>query len=82
MIAVPQASDQFANADRLVELGVGVRLDTAQATPDALRAALLQLTGDASVKAKLAAIRKELREEGGARRAADLIEAELRPGRS
>jgi MGT family glycosyltransferase len=77
MIAVPQASDQFANADRLVELGVGVRLDTEQATPDALRTALLRLTGDASVKARLAAIQKELREEGGAARAADLIEAEL-----
>ncbi|WP_164019562.1 macrolide family glycosyltransferase [Pyxidicoccus trucidator] len=81
MIAVPQAADQFANADRLVELGVGVRLDTAQATPEALRGALLQLTGDARVTARLAAIRKELREEGGAARAADLIEAELPPRR-
>lgn len=79
MIAVPQASDQFANADRLVELGVGIRLDTAQATAEALRGALLQLTGDARVAARLAAIRKESREEGGAVRAADLIEAELPP---
>ena len=79
MIAVPQASDQFANADRIVELGVGVRLDTAQATPEALRGALLKLTSDADVAARLAAIRKQAREEGGATRAADLIEAELPP---
>jgi MGT family glycosyltransferase len=81
MIAVPQAVDQFANADRLVELGIGVRLDTEQATPEALRSALLRLTGDTSVAAKLAAIRKQIREEGGATRAADLIEAELPPRR-
>ncbi|NMO15537.1 glycosyl transferase [Pyxidicoccus fallax] len=81
MIAVPQAADQYANADRLVELGIGIRLDTEQATPEALRSALLRLTTDASVAAKLAAIRKEVREEGGAARAADLIEAELPPPR-
>ena len=33
MVAVPQAVDQFANADRLVELGVAHRLE-AGATPD------------------------------------------------
>lgn len=81
MIAVPQASDQFANADRLVELGVGIRLDTEQATPETLRGALLKLMGDAGVATKLAAIRKEAREEGGTARAADLIEAELPPPR-
>jgi MGT family glycosyltransferase len=81
MIAVPQATDQFANADRLVELGVGIRLDTGQGTPEALRGALLRLTGDARVAERLSAIRKELREEGGAARAADLIEAELPPPR-
>ncbi|WP_354644209.1 macrolide family glycosyltransferase [Kitasatospora camelliae] len=80
MIAVPQAADQFANADRLVELGVGRRLDTEQATAEELRKALLELTADPAVAPRLAAIRRELREEGGTTRAADLIEAHL-PGR-
>ena len=75
MIAVPQATDQFANADRLVELGVARRLDTEQATPEALREALLQLTEDPAVAERLAAIRRGLRTEAGAARAADLIEA-------
>jgi len=77
MIAVPQAVDQFANADRLVELGVGRRLDTETATPESLREALLQLTGDPTVHERLAAIRRELRTEGGTARAADLIESAL-----
>lgn len=77
MIAVPQAVDQFANADRLVELGVGRRLDTAEATGDALRAALLELLADPQVPGRLAAIRRELREEGGTARAVELIEAQL-----
>lgn len=78
MIAVPQAVDQFGNADRLAELGVARRIDTDQATPQTLRAALLELTGDPEVAARLAAIRHELHVEGGAKKAADLIEARLR----
>ncbi|MCY1035900.1 glycosyltransferase [Corallococcus sp. BB11-1] len=77
MIAVPQASDQFANADQLVALGVARRLDTEQATPEALRSALLQLTEDPQVATRLAALRKQSREEGSAARAADVLEAEF-----
>ncbi|MBN8227751.1 glycosyl transferase [Corallococcus macrosporus] len=78
MIAVPQATDQFANADQLVALGVARRLDTEQATADALRSALLQLTEDPAVAARLAALEKELRAEAGAARAAALLEEEFR----
>lgn len=76
MIAVPQAADQFANADRLVELGVARRLDTAEATPEALRGALSELLADPALPSRLAAIGAAIEAEGGARRAADLIEAE------
>ncbi|MFB9372251.1 macrolide family glycosyltransferase [Kitasatospora albolonga] len=77
MIAVPQGADQYANADRLVELGVGRRLDPADVTPELLRTALLTLTTDPDVAARLAAIRHELRTLGGAAYTADLIEAAL-----
>lgn len=77
MIAVPQGVDQFQNADQLVALGVARRLDTEDATPEALRAALRELTGDRAVARRLAELRAQAREEGGTRRAADLIEAEL-----
>ncbi|MFI9722084.1 macrolide family glycosyltransferase [Streptomyces sp. NPDC052396] len=80
MIAVPQAADQFVNADRLAELGVGRRIDTEEATAEALRTALLELTTDPEVAGRLAAIRQDLRDLGGTARAADLVEAEF-PGR-
>lgn len=78
MIAVPQAAEQFANADKLVELGVARRIDTADATAHALRTALADLTGDPEVAHRSAQLRAESRAEGGAVRAADLIESELR----
>jgi MGT family glycosyltransferase len=78
MIAVPQAVDQFGNAGLLEALGVARQLATEDATADALRAAALDLTGDPEVARRLERIRAETAEEGGTRRAADLIEAELR----
>lgn len=46
MIAVPQGAERFVNADRLVELGVARRVDTADATAETLRAALDDLVTD------------------------------------
>ncbi|GHC71402.1 macrolide-inactivating glycosyltransferase [Nocardiopsis terrae] len=75
MIAVPQAVDQFDNADRLQEVGVARRINTEDATAETLRAALFELTSDPDVAERLAGISARLR-EGGASYAADLIEAE------
>ncbi|GAA2735577.1 macrolide family glycosyltransferase [Actinocorallia aurantiaca] len=77
MIAVPQAVDQFMNADRLVELGVARRIDTEEASPEALRSALLELTSDPEVGRRASELRARSRAEGGARRAADVIESSL-----
>nr|WP_245657476.1 macrolide family glycosyltransferase [Herbidospora mongoliensis] len=77
MIAVPQAADQFQNADRLRELGVGAHIPTEEATPERLRAALLDLTSDRDVAARLAAIKAELRDNGGTAKAADIVEGLL-----
>ncbi|WP_328394899.1 macrolide-inactivating glycosyltransferase [Streptomyces sp. NBC_00390] len=77
MVAVPQAVDQFGNADMLVGLGVARRLDTESATADALREAVVSLVDDKEVAARLATIQAGMASEGGTRRAADLIEAEL-----
>lgn len=74
MIAVPQAAEQFMNADRLVELGVARRIDTADATPEALRTALTELTTDPEVARRSARLRADARAEGGTLRAADLVE--------
>nr|WSW66246.1 glycosyl transferase [Streptomyces sp. NBC_00995] len=74
MIAVPQGADQFMNADRLVELGVARRIDTADATAEALKAALTELVTDPGVAERSARLRAQARAEGGTPRAADLIE--------
>jgi MGT family glycosyltransferase len=74
MIAVPQAAEQFVNADRLVELGVARRIDTPDATAGALRAALLDLTADPEVARRSARLQADARAEGGTTRPADLIE--------
>ncbi|EGX55727.1 antibiotic resistance macrolide glycosyltransferase [Streptomyces zinciresistens K42] len=77
MIAVPQAVDQFGNADVLQALGVARHVPTEQATPEVLRAAALALVADPEVAARLKEIQARMAQEGGTRRAADLIEAEL-----
>ncbi|WP_230423944.1 macrolide family glycosyltransferase [Streptomyces radicis] len=78
MVAVPQAVDQFGNADTLEALGVAVQLPREEATPKALREAVERLVGDPEVAARCAALRAETLAEGGTTRAADLIEARLR----
>jgi MGT family glycosyltransferase len=77
MIAVPQAADQFGNADVLQGLGVARHLPMAEATAETLREAALTLVDDPEVARRLKEIQAQMAEEGGTRRAADLIEAEL-----
>lgn len=77
MIAVPQAVDQFGNADMLRGLGVARRLATEEATAETLRETALALVDDPEVSRRLKEVRAGMAEEGGTRRAADLIEAEL-----
>ncbi|MGO4615064.1 macrolide family glycosyltransferase [Nocardia sp. 2YAB30] len=74
MIAVPQAAEQFVNADRLVELGVARRIDTQDATIQNLRTALHDLVTDAQVTRRAAQLRADALAEGGTIRAADLVE--------
>ncbi|WUS99767.1 glycosyl transferase [Streptomyces sp. NBC_00708] len=74
MIAVPQGVDQFMNADQLVELGVARRIDTDDATPEALREALGALVNDPEVARRSARLRDDARAEGGTHRAAGLVE--------
>ncbi|WP_017591636.1 macrolide family glycosyltransferase [Nocardiopsis potens] len=80
MIAVPQFGDQFVNAETLRDHGVARRIDTDEASAERLRAALEELTSSPEVAARLAGLRAGLRGEGGAERAADLIEAEIGEG--
>ncbi|MFI8090528.1 macrolide-inactivating glycosyltransferase [Streptomyces sp. NPDC086080] len=77
MIAVPQAVDQFGNADMLQALGVARHVPADEANAEVLRGAALALVDDPEVARRLREIRADMAEEGGTGRAADLIEAEL-----
>ncbi|MEV6564100.1 macrolide-inactivating glycosyltransferase [Streptomyces kronopolitis] len=80
MVAVPQAVDQFGNADMLQGLGVARHVPRDEADAATLRAAVLALVGDPEVRRRLVSLRADMAAEGGTRRAADLIEAELPQG--
>lgn len=77
MIAVPQAVDQFGNADMLQGLGVARHVPMEEATAETLRAAALALVDDPEVARRCTEIQAVTAGEGGTRLAADLIEAEL-----
>ncbi|MFI9291914.1 macrolide-inactivating glycosyltransferase [Streptomyces gardneri] len=80
MVAVPQAVDQFGNAEVLQALGVARHLPMENVTPERLREAVLALVDDPEVARRAARIQADMAREGGTRRAADLIEAELDRG--
>ncbi len=80
MVAVPQAVDQFGNADMLQALGVARHLPMEEATAETLREAVLALVDDPGVARRLGEIRGMMAAEGGTKQAADLIEAELPKG--
>ncbi|QEU91061.1 macrolide-inactivating glycosyltransferase [Streptomyces kanamyceticus] len=82
MVAVPQAVDQFGNADMLQALGVARHLPMEEVTAQALREAVLALVEDPAVARRLAEVSAAMAAEGGTRRAADLIEEELAAARA
>ncbi|WP_049565009.1 glycosyltransferase [Nonomuraea sp. SBT364] len=74
MILLPLFWDQYDNAQRVEELGYGVRLSTYTFTDEELTGALTRLLGDDDLRARLAAAGEEIRGRDGLRKAADLIE--------
>ncbi|MGI8335310.1 glycosyltransferase [Actinomadura scrupuli] len=78
MICLPLFWDQYDNAQRVHELGYGIRLGTYTFTDAELHEALDRLLGDSALREKLAAAGAEIRRRDGLRRAADLIERAAR----
>lgn len=74
MILLPLFWDQYDNAQRIDELGYGVRLSTYAFTDEELKGALERLLGDGELRARIAASGEEIRRRDGLRKAADLIE--------
>ncbi len=74
MVLLPLFWDQYDNAQRIDELGFGVRLGTYTFTDAELHGALDRLLGDTALREKLAAAGAEIRRRDGLRKAADVIE--------
>jgi MGT family glycosyltransferase len=74
MVVLPLFWDQYDNAQRVHETGLGVRLDTYGHTPDELRGAVDGLLADEALRQRLAAISARLQAAPGTVKAADLIE--------
>jgi UDP:flavonoid glycosyltransferase YjiC (YdhE family) len=77
-IVLPLFWDQYDNAQRMHDLGLGVRLDTYRFTDAQFYAALDRLLGDDRLRARLAAAAHAIQRLDGLRRAADLIEQAAR----
>ncbi|GAA0281816.1 glycosyltransferase [Cryptosporangium japonicum] len=75
LIVLPLFWDQYDNAQRVDESGLGVRLSTYTFTDDELYAALDRLLNDEALAAELARTSAAIRSRDGLRRAADLIES-------
>jgi MGT family glycosyltransferase len=78
MIVLPLFWDQYDNAQRVAELGLGVRLNTYGFTDGEMHAALTKLLGDAALGGRLARAAAQIRGRQGLRAAADLIESAAR----
>ena len=75
MILLPLFWDQYDNAQRIDELGFGVRLSTYAFTEEEMAAALDRLLSDADLRARLDRMGAEIRARDGVRRGADVIES-------
>jgi MGT family glycosyltransferase len=80
MIALPLFWDQYDNAQRMDELGLGVRLDTYGFLDDELTSAIERLAGDEGLRSRLTRVSARLQARPGTVTAADLIERLARTG--
>ena len=74
MVVLPLFWDQYDNAQRMHELGLGIRLDTYHFADNELHAALDRLLTDAALQRRLAAAAATIQGYDGLRTAAGLIE--------
>ncbi|MFD7811558.1 glycosyltransferase [Streptomyces sp. NPDC059785] len=79
MVLLPLFWDQYDNAQRMAELGFGIRLDTYRCSDGELAGAVQRLLADGGLRERVAEAGREIRRRDGVRRAADLIERAATP---
>jgi UDP:flavonoid glycosyltransferase YjiC (YdhE family) len=77
--ALPQIPEQRVNADRLAELGLGLCLEPAEQTREAVRRAVTTLGHDVGIRSRLSWMRAEIERAPGALAATAVIEDAARP---
>ena len=77
-IVLPLFWDQYDNAQRMHELGLGIRLDTYRFTNADMHDALDRLLNCAELRERLAGAAATIQQRDGVRKAADLIEQTCR----
>lgn len=79
MLVAPWGFDQFFNADRVVQLGAGRRLDRRAYDKERVTAELVALLGNASYRTTAQALAAQLAQEDGVGTLCDALEALLAP---
>jgi MGT family glycosyltransferase len=74
MVLLPLFWDQYDNAQRMDELGFGIRLATYEFTADELNAAVEKLLADTDLRRRMDEIGARVRERDGLRKGAEIIE--------
>jgi sterol 3beta-glucosyltransferase len=78
-IIIPVASDQYAWAERVVQLGLGPRApDMKNVTADKLAQAINKAVNDSALRTRAAALGEKIRRENGIARAVEVIERHAR----
>jgi zeaxanthin glucosyltransferase len=77
MVAIPVTNDQPAVAARLERCGAGEVVPIRRLSEDRLRAAIAQVLSNDTYRVSAARLQAAIRDSGGVRRAADIIEALL-----
>ncbi|MGW3960887.1 macrolide family glycosyltransferase [Amycolatopsis sp. NPDC005003] len=77
LIVAPHSAEAEPTARRVPELGLGYALEPGEVTAESVAALVRKLDGDDATRARVRAMRAEIREAGGGARAADEITAYL-----
>jgi MGT family glycosyltransferase len=75
MVLLPLFWDQYDNAQRMDELGFGIRLAAYEFTPAELNTAVDKLLGDTTLRIRLDTIGRRIRARDGLTKGADIIES-------
>jgi len=74
MVLLPLFWDQYDNAQRMDELGFGIRLATYEFTPDEINRAVKKLLGDQALRQQMDEMGVRIRARDGLTKGADIIE--------